>query len=89
MGKLRLDWQAVHQLHSPKKLTDPIAWFPGLFNDDLGPMKDVKASIHVKPDANPVFCKAKMVPYVMKTNVDDEFDWFQSANIIEPVTYSQ
>ena len=64
MGKLRLDWQAVHQLHSLKKQTYPLAWFPELFNDDLGIMKDAKTSIHVKPDANPVFCKARTVPYL-------------------------
>ena len=89
MEKLRLDWQTVHQLHSLKKPTDPFAWFPELFNDDLGTMKDVKASIHVKPNTNQVFCKARMVPYLMKTKVDDELDRLQSANIIEPVTYSQ
>ena len=56
---------------------------------DLGTVMYVKASIHVKPDANPVFCKVRMFPYLMKTKVDDELDRLQSANIIEPVTYSQ
>ena len=74
MGKLRPDWQTVHQLHSLKKSTDPFAWFPELFNDDLGTVKDVKASISVKPDANPLFCKARTVSYIMKTKVDVEVD---------------
>ena len=42
----------------------------GKLSDDLGTMKDVKTSIHVKPGANPVFCKARTVPYLMKTKVD-------------------
>ena len=55
MGKLRLDWQAVHQLHSLKKPTDPFVWFPEVLDDDLGTMTGVKASIHVEPDAKTVF----------------------------------
>ena len=49
----------------------------------------MKASFHVKPNVNPVFCKATPVPHLTKTKVDDELDRLQSANIIEPVTYSQ
>jgi len=52
-------------------------------------MKDVKPSIHVKPNAKPVFCKTRTVPYLMRKRVDDELDRLHSANISEPVAYFQ
>jgi len=82
LGKLHLDWQMVHLLRSLKKPTDPFAWFPEQFNDHLGTMNDVMASIHVKPDASLLFCKARTVSYLMKTKVEIDLNRLQSAKIV-------
>ena len=84
MGRESFGWTGEHE--GP---TDPFALFPELLGDDMCTMKNVKASIHVKPDATPVFCKARTVPYFMKKKVDEELDRLLSANIIEPVAYCQ
>ena len=55
----------------------------------MGTTKDVKAFIHVIPDASPVFYKTKAISYLMRTKVLLSHDSLQSANIIELVTNSQ
>ncbi|XP_014673257.1 PREDICTED: uncharacterized protein K02A2.6-like [Priapulus caudatus] len=52
-------------------------------------MKNVIASIHVKSEATPVFCKARTVPYLMKPKIDQELDRLIEANIIQPVVSAE
>ena len=73
MYRLHAIWQ-LHPVDSVKGQADLLAWFPELLGEDIGTMKNVKASIHVIPYAKPVFCEAISVPYLIKSKLDDELD---------------
>jgi len=44
--------------------------------------------IHVSADAQPLFHKARPVPYMMRSMIECELDRLQSEGIISPVEYS-
>ena len=59
-----------------------------MFAEGLGTLKGYQAKIIVDPGATPRFCKARSVPYAMRTKVEAELDRLQEQGIIEPVTFS-
>ena len=46
LSVLKLNWATVHHVDSVKGYADLLAWFPKAFGEDIGTLKDVKASIH-------------------------------------------
>ena len=51
----------------------------------LPAIKGVKATIKLKPDAKPVFCRARKVPLAMEDQVKSELAKLQAQGIIAPV----
>ena len=62
--------------------------YPGLFSDGVGTFSGPKVRIHVSADAQPLFHKARPVPYMMQSMIKCELDHLQSEVIISPVEYS-
>ena len=54
------------------------------FQEGLGKLKDYKAKITLDTQATPHFCKARPVPYALKTKVEEELDRLTAEGIIEP-----
>ena len=49
-----------------------IAKYQVLFEKGYGHLKQFKASIQVREDAQPIFLKARPVPYALKEKVEQE-----------------
>ena len=62
--------------------------FPEVFQDGLGTLKGFKATIHVDQEVNPVFCKARPVPYALKPLVEQELASLEKDGVILPITFS-
>ena len=62
--------------------------FPDVFQEGLGTLEGFKASIHVAEDAQPVFCKARPVPYALKPLVEQELDNLEKDGVISPIAFS-
>src|SRR4029434_3038774 len=54
--------QAVLQRHSQ------------VFSEEVSAIEDFRATIRMQPGAQPVFCKARPVPYSLKEAVEKELD---------------
>ena len=89
LAKFRVDWQGIHQLQSSNKVDDLLTKFQNIFKDELGTVKDVKAHIHLHPNSEPKFHKARTVPMALRQKVEEELDRLERAKIIEPVRYSK
>ena len=88
---IRLDWSKIHRLEekpSPK-LHDILQTHETVFREELGQLKGVKATLHLKPEITPKFCKARSVPFAMKDRVDAQLQKLENQGIIEPVKYSE
>ena len=45
-----------------------------VFKEGLGCVKGTKAKIHVKPEMQPKFCRARNVPFALRKKVEDELE---------------
>jgi transposase InsO family protein len=62
--------------------------FKDLFKDELGCMSGFKARLEVSESEPPVFCKARPIPFSMKTRVEKELHKLESAGVIEKIQFS-
>ncbi len=63
LAELRLDWKELHRVHMAprRRLQTVLENHPDVFRDELGTLKDVQATIHVEPKAQPTFCRPRPV----------------------------
>ena len=59
-----------------------------VFRDELGQMADLTARLKLKEDAEPVFMKARPVPYALQDDVDKELKKWEDIGIAERIEYS-
>ena len=66
-----------------------ITEFHEVFKDELGTLKGVKGKLYLKPNAKPVFCKARSVPFSLREKVTHEIDRLVEKKVLFPVSYSE
>ena len=59
-----------------------------VFRNELGTLKGYQAKIYVDLTVKPHFCKARPVPYAMRSLVEKELDRLMQQGIIEPVQFA-
>ena len=89
LQEIKLNWQQINVLHTTTSVEEVLKTHSAVFKDELGTLKGTTATIYVDKDVRPRFCKARVVPYAMRTLVDNELDRLQAAGIIEPVQFSE
>ena len=82
-SRISLNWGEIHQVcnSSLKAVLDRHA---AVFQEGLGKLIGYSAKITLDPQATPRFCKARPVPYALKTKVEEELDHLTAEGIIEP-----
>ena len=85
LDTIRLDW---HNICHASCLSELLSKYRAVFEEDLGTLKDFKASIDVDPKAKPRFCKSRSIPYAMRDLVTKELQRLVSEGILEPVQFS-
>ena len=69
---LKLDWATIFKVSEVNAVDGLIAKYQDLFKKGYGHLKQFKASIQVREDAQPIFLKARPVPYALKEKVEQE-----------------
>ena len=63
--------------------------YADIFKSELGSVKGTKATLHLRKNVKPVFCKARSVPFALRPVVERELERMQSEGIIMPVEFSE
>ena len=71
------------------KLNDLLKKYNYIFSENIGKIKDIQASIKLKENAIPVFCKARPVPFSLLHKVEQEIDSLVQQGILVKVDYSE
>ena len=87
MEKLRLNWDRIHALQDLG--TMDMQKYRSVFEEEMGEMKGVTGTIHLKEGAVPRFYKPRPLPYAMKEKGDKELDRLVKENIIVAVQNSE
>lgn len=92
LQKVKLNWKIncyVSQAKQPGSIQEVLDKYSEVFKDELGTLKDIKATISVKPDVPPKFFISRHLPFAMKERVEKEIERLEKANVISPVKYSE
>ncbi|KAJ8375572.1 hypothetical protein SKAU_G00061520 [Synaphobranchus kaupii] len=54
-----------------------------------GTLKGFEVALTLKPEHQPKFCQARVVPYALRPKVDAELERLQQLNVISPVQFSE
>ena len=82
LDKLKLDWATIFKLSKVNTVHGLTAKYQDLLGKGYGHLKQFKASIQVREDAQPIFLKARPVPYALKKNVEQELQRLEEEGII-------
>ena len=89
---IKLDWNSIKFLQTGKSTEDNVQEllqkYNQIFTAESGKVKGMKASLTLKENAQPKFCKARPVPYALKERVEKELDRLESEGIIQKVDHS-
>ena len=93
LAKIKLDWPNIFYTYAvrecPIALDELVSAHGNVFKKELGTLKGVVASIEVHPDAKPIYCKARPVPYALRSKIDIELDRQIESQVMYPVTHSE
>ena len=63
MSAIRLDWSQIHSVRSTTSLELVLQKHSAVFRDEVGLMKTVKATLHVKPDVQPRYFRPRHISF--------------------------
>ena len=90
--EVRLDWASFRVATVTEKsnrLEALLKQYQEVFNEGLGKMSSVEASLHLIPNATPKFLKARSVPYALREAIQVELERLEEAGVIQKVTHSK
>ncbi|XP_062575345.1 uncharacterized protein K02A2.6-like [Saccostrea cucullata] len=81
MEAIKLDWHSIHFMAGDLKKYS-------VFDNKLGCIKGVTASLKVKDDVEPKFFKPRPVPFALRDKISKELDRLEKTGILEKVECS-
>ena len=95
LSHIRLNWNEIFSVPivgqvKSRTLNEVLSKHAQVFRSDcLGEIRGYKASIELKPDCTPIFCKARPVPLMFRDKVDADLDKRVSDGSLVPVQKSK
>ncbi|KAL3111881.1 hypothetical protein niasHT_015079 [Heterodera trifolii] len=85
----QLSDQSLQRRDAEKKINQLKQEFTNVFKNELGLCTKVKAHLELKTDAQPIYRKARPVPYNAKDAVDGELDRWEKMGVIGKVEHTE
>ena len=87
LSHLKLNWQEIHYVTSPG-LHQLLQQYDQVFQEGLGTLRGYEDKIEVDPNAQPMFSKARTLPYAMRPKVEEELNRLVAEGTLEPVDWA-
>lgn len=88
LAKLKLNWAHIFSVETEQKVNYLLQKFRDVFSTEIGLIKGYQAQVVLKDGVQPVFCRARAVPYALKDPVELELRTLQERGVLEPVLQS-
>ncbi|XP_049512746.1 uncharacterized protein K02A2.6-like [Dermacentor silvarum] len=88
LAELRIDWKSVFTVQTDGMVEELLRKYSDVFSTEVGLIKGHKAQLVLKEDARPVFCKARPVPFSLRTAVEEEIRQLERNGVLVPVAQS-
>jgi hypothetical protein len=91
LSKLTLDWHHIRSVSACFSVKDKVNELMKMdvFNDELGTVKGIQASLKLKEGATLKLYKPRPVPYALRDKVADEIKRLEKLGIIEKKDFSE
>jgi hypothetical protein len=91
LRKIKLDWTQlqIHQMKTTLTLQEVLDRHSTVFQAGLGCVLGTKAKIHIKPETQPMFCRARNVPFALRERVEAELGRLLDEGVISPIQHSE
>ena len=86
--KIKLDWSSIFSMRAPE-LQDILDRHEMIFSPGPGKILGGEARLHVDPDVQPRFLKARPIPYALRVKVETELNKLEEEGVIVPVQHSE
>jgi len=86
---VKLQWSEIFHLSALFRDVSLLSKHEALFKDGVGTVHEVKAEIHVDPQAKPKYFKPHPVAYALRQKVKEQLDRLLSEGKIHPVDFSE
>jgi len=90
---IRLNWNSICTITradtEEESLKALLRAHEEVFKDELGTVRSLQATLHVRPDARPKFFKPRSVPFAIKGAIEQELDRLEATGVIQKVTHSE
>ena len=87
LAHIKLNWSSLHNVQS-ESVEQLLEEHKALFSEGLGTLNDYVATFQINDTVRHNYCKARPVPYAMKSLVEAELERLCKVGIIEPVSFS-
>eukprot|EP00731_Ephydatia_muelleri_P032886 Em0024g430a len=74
---------------NPPALDEHLKRYDVIFKQQLGKIKDLKATIRVQSEATPKYFKPRPVAYALRERVEQELERLVAIGVIEPISHSE
>ena len=74
---------------NPPALDELLKRYDVIFRQQLGKIKDLKATIRVQSEATPKFFKPRPIAYALRERVEQELERLVAIGVIEPISHSE
>ena len=91
LSKFRLDWSHIRSVSSHISIQEQVNELlkMDVFNDELGKVNGITASLKLKENATPKFYKPRPVPYALRDKIGDELKRLEELGILEKIKFSE
>ena len=91
MKSIRLNWKTIGlaSLDTTPEVETLLKEYNEIFRDELGTMNSIQASLKLKENATPRFCRPRPLPFALKGPVEQELNRLEEAGILEKVSHSE
>jgi hypothetical protein len=86
--QMKIDFAEVQIVQTETTVDPLLEKYSDLFKEDLGCYSGPKAHIYLQPEVPPVFCKARPLPFALKSDVEKQLQKSVEEGTLEPVQYS-
>ena len=89
---IKLDWQTISQVnakHPTRQLEALLEECLEIFTEELGTIHPFIAKLRVRSNVAPKFCKARSIPFIIKSAIESKLEHLESCGILEKVDYSE
>lgn len=92
LRNLKLNWCEIKTMSTEHKINETLEnvlkCHAQFFSETLGTLKGFETSLTLKPDQQPKFCQARVVPYALRPKVKAEIDRLLQQEVSSQVQFS-